>query len=179
MKISAGKFKNKRLFSPKTDLIRPTTGKLREALFDILGPDVIDTEWLELFAGTGAIGLEALSRGAKFVTFVEQDRHAITCLKKNITHVGVDDVTNVVHADYKKVCGRLGGFDVIYADPPYGQGQFDEVILLIDGADILKPGGRVFIEETMVADLPALTHLTLKKKRQYGRSELWEFICAH
>src|SRR5262245_8949602 len=119
MRIIAGRAKGRTLFAPKGKTTRPTLDRVREALFSILGEAVEGTSVLDLFAGTGALGLEALSRGAVHATFVEEDRRVAAVLQRNITSVGGD--TRVLLKPLPRALANLAGnkFHLVFLDPPY------------------------------------------------------------
>ena len=118
----AGRFKGRRLAAPRWEGIRPTSDKLRETLFNILAPHVEGARVLDGFAGTGAIGLEALSRGARHVTFVERDRRAAALIAANLARCGVEEGYTIERGDVASVLRRApadAAFDLILLDPPY------------------------------------------------------------
>jgi 16S rRNA (guanine966-N2)-methyltransferase len=119
MRIVAGEFRGRQLKSPTWDGLRPTSDRLRETLFNILGPSVRGATVLDGYAGTGAIGIEALSRGAAAVTFVERDPRAVTLIEANLAALGATGV--IMRAGLADAVTRLGGqvFDLIILDPPY------------------------------------------------------------
>ena len=119
MRIVAGEFRGRRLKSPSWDGLRPTSDRLRETLFNILGPSVRGATVLDGYAGTGAIGIEALSRGAAAVTFVERDPRAVKLIEANLAALGAAGV--IMRAELTDAVMRLGGqvFDLIILDPPY------------------------------------------------------------
>ncbi|MGQ9779151.1 MAG: 16S rRNA (guanine(966)-N(2))-methyltransferase RsmD [Bacillota bacterium] len=125
MRIVAGRFRGRRLQGPRHPGLRPTAEKVRKAVFDILGPRVAGAVVLDLFAGAGGLGLEALSRGAKQVIFVERDRRALDLLRRNLRELGLaeGEEVRVVAGDVRMVLSRLAGagerFDLVLADPPY------------------------------------------------------------
>jgi 16S rRNA (guanine(966)-N(2))-methyltransferase RsmD len=128
MRIAGGLLKGRRLVVPK-EHIRPTQEKVREALFSILGEKLEGADFLDLFAGSGAVGIEAWSRGASNVCLVDSSRRVLDVLKKNVLEL-CDDTVEVVSGDVlnvlkKKIAGRQ--FDIIFADPPYSRGQKSEV----------------------------------------------------
>lgn len=179
MQICSGKWKGHQLLTPKGSKVRPTSARLREALFNILMSQVVDADILELFAGSGALGLEALSRGARHVTFVEHDRSVAAILKKNIQRLHASEQTSVIVKDATQVVPKLKQtFDLIFADPPYEQQLGHETVLLVDRHRLLRPRGLLFIEEGTraldLADLPLET-LALNRRRRYCRANLWEF----
>ena len=122
MRIIAGSFKGRKLVSPKGSRTRPTSDRVREAIFSIIGDDIKDARVLDLYSGTGAMGLEALSRGARQVVFVEKDPAALRCLKTNIKAAGCQVSCRVFNRpvlSYLQEPDLNDGFDVVFADPPY------------------------------------------------------------
>ena len=122
MRVIAGQFKGRRLKTPSWVGLRPTSDKLRETLFNILAPRLADARVLDGFAGTGAVGIEALSRGAAHVTFVEQDRRAVALIEANLDLCGLKQGYTIEYGDVATVLRRLPGdaaFDLILLDPPY------------------------------------------------------------
>jgi 16S rRNA (guanine966-N2)-methyltransferase len=147
MRIIAGSLKGRRLKAPTWDGLRPTSDKLRETLFNILAPRIAGARVLDAYAGTGAAGIEALSRGAASVTFVERDRRAQTLIADNLAHCGVADGYVIIRADMARAIGQLRAagltFDIALLDPPYDQSADAELAAL---ADLLAPGGVAVLE---------------------------------
>ena len=131
MRVVSGQYRGRRLASPEGRDTRPTTEKVREAVFNALGSldRIVDAEVVDLYAGTGALGLEALSRGAAQCTFVENDRTAIEALRHNIEHLGVGDRARVIRGDALTSARTLSG-DLLLADPPYGVDPWAELLAL-------------------------------------------------
>ncbi len=180
MRIIAGQFRHRALEAPKGPATRPTSGIVREAVFNICQGSVEGVDVLDLYAGSGAMGLEALSRGARSVTMVENDAHALRAIKKNIEALGVQQQAMVLSGDVFKSLSRIGKrFGMIYADAPYDaiQGR-DKLILEIDKGLLLLPGGDFFLEEATKAKEPevVLERLQLKSCRNYGRSQLRHYV---
>src|SRR6266850_1399591 len=125
MRIIAGIFKGRRLSTPRGATTRPTADQVRIALMDTLMPRLPDARFLDLFAGAGGVGLEALSRGAAHATFVERDAHALTALRANVETLGVGTQTRVERASVRIALERLAGeaerFDLVFLDPPYDE----------------------------------------------------------
>jgi len=121
MRIVAGQFGGRRLVMPKDSRVRPTADRVREAWMSILGDELVGARVLDLFAGSGALGLEALSRGAESVTFVELNPPSLKALHQNITTLGAERATTVHRGDAMRFAERLtpGAFDLVLADPPY------------------------------------------------------------
>lgn len=187
MQIIAGKFKGRVLKSPKGAETRPTSSKLRGALFNRHQNTIIDANVLDLFAGSGAVGLEALSRGAKKAVFVDNNRFAIEALKTNIQSLGVNNEAQVIQADFLTALPKIKGnsFDFIYADPPYQLTKglkrpaklfMEQLIEYFDESDLISPNGILLIEEGGPFKLnKELRTLTLKDERTYGSTWLYEF----
>lgn len=121
MRVIAGEFRGRRLRPPPGQRVRPTTDRVREAWFSIIGDRVVDARVLDVCAGSGALGLEALSRGAAHTTFVEQSQPALAALRANIAELAVEERTTVRRADAARFVAGLGpdAFDLAFADPPY------------------------------------------------------------
>jgi 16S rRNA (guanine966-N2)-methyltransferase len=122
MRIIAGEFRSRRLLAPATDATRPVTDRVKQSLFDILTPHLAGARVYDCFAGTGSMGLEALSRGAAHVTFFEADRSAATLLRKNIATLGVQDRSTVIDRDlfkWSEAPPPTEEIDLVFLDPPY------------------------------------------------------------
>ena len=163
MRIVAGEFKGRRLKSPTWDGLRPTSDRLRETLFNILGNAVNGARVLDGYAGTGAVGIEALSRGAAEVTFVERDRRAIALIEANLaglTACAAPGRDVIIRTGF----GALDGpaFDVIFLDPPYAPGAAEEA--LDAAAGLLAPGGRLVVEHAARHAAPA-AHGSVRRLR--------------
>ena len=146
MRVIAGALKGRRLSAPTWDGLRPTSDRLRETLFNVLAARVDGATVLDGYAGTGAVGIEALSRGASSVTFVDDDPRAVRLVKANLERCGVKDRHAIIRARLADAVGRLQGtqFDVIFLDPPYGPTSFMEAL---DAAGRLAGEGTVTIVE--------------------------------
>lgn len=156
MRIVAGSLKGRRLEGPAWDGLRPTSDALRETLFNVLGPTLAGARVLDAFAGTGAVGLEALSRGAAHATFIEHDARAIQLLKRNITHVGVENACAIIRDDFMKPRGQrsdpMARYDLVFLDPPYEIPAIETA--LTSAAARAVPGGRIVIEHSRRRALP-------------------------
>lgn len=184
MKIIAGIYKNRALKAPKGNTTRPTSSRLRETVFNILQNEIENARFLDLFAGSGAMGLEALSRGASYSAFVESNRDAARMLQENIEKLNVQKQTTLLCGDCLAQLPRLARlekpFNIIYVDPPYGTAEFSYARLLLEALDqspILAPNALIFIEESKYFDehIPPLQRIKFKKSRHSGRSVLYEF----
>ena len=181
MILLSGKFKGRKLKSPKGVATRPTTSLVRKALFDICKSYIEEARFLDLFAGTGAIGLEALSRGASHVTFIDQDREALNCLTENIQILDCAAQTQILRGNSLLIMKKLKEpFDIIYIDPPYEKIPLSEILTFIDTSKLLNPGGHLFIE-TVAPSKEALEkvpfhHLNLLSTRKLGKTLLYDFF---
>ena len=145
MRIIAGQFKGRRLAGPEGDGLRPTSDSLRETLFNILGVSVEGAAVMDGFAGTGALGLEALSRGAARVTFVENDRRAIKVLEENIRRCGAEKACAIVKRDLCRTPAPEM-FDLVLLDPPYDVKDLEAVVRVAAG--LVAPAGRLVLEHS-------------------------------
>ncbi|NRA89659.1 MAG: 16S rRNA (guanine(966)-N(2))-methyltransferase RsmD [Simkaniaceae bacterium] len=182
MRITGGYLKNQKIKVPKTDATRPTSEKLRQSVFNICQHIVEEAEFLDLFAGSGAMGIEAISRGAKKATFIEKNPQALKALKENLSHLELEKVSSLYRADVLTYLPKLKGksYELIYIDPPYEKNLSLEALVLVDDLNLLGEGGMLFLEESQGCDLsfPPLSHLSLKKRRKVGSTFLYEFIGA-
>jgi 16S rRNA (guanine(966)-N(2))-methyltransferase RsmD len=156
MRVIAGTLKGRRLKTPDWDGLRPTSDKLRETLFNILAPRIAGARVLDGFAGTGALGIEALSRGAVSVVFVERDRRAQTLIAANLAHCRVETGYNLVRSAFDRSIASLQAsatepFDIVLLDPPYAI-PGDTALLGVDA--LLAPGGVVVLEHARRAPSP-------------------------
>jgi 16S rRNA (guanine966-N2)-methyltransferase len=177
MRIIAGKYKNRLLKAPKEGT-RPTLGMMREAVFNICQQNIAQAKFLDVFAGSGAMGLEALSRGAAHTTFIENSRKALFLLEQNIGSLEAQNQTTLLRQDVRKALPILFNqglvFDIIYIDPPYGKGHGKEVLAWLDEHCLLAPGGVLFLEEETEEKGP-WKNLLLNKVRKLGRATLMQF----
>jgi 16S rRNA (guanine966-N2)-methyltransferase len=186
--IIGGEYRGRRLASPNTTSTRPTSSQLREAFFNICQSCIRESTFLDLFAGSGAVGFEALSRGAAFVTFVESNRDALRCIEENIRVLGVQDRAMLLKGDVFSILNRLEQqkkqYAIIYADPPYrtlvphsSHFYSVEMIQWMDKHQLLLPGGSFFVEEDFQFQ-PKIVELStffLKTSRRFGQSALQHY----
>jgi 16S rRNA (guanine966-N2)-methyltransferase len=146
LRIIAGSLKGRRLSTPDWDGLRPTSDKLRETLFNVVAARVGEARVLDGFAGTGAVGIEALSRGAGQVTFVESDPRALKLIERNLQNCAVNDRYAIMRAGFADAARRLqpGSFELIFLDPPYGP---DVIVSALEAAaPLVAPGGVLILE---------------------------------
>lgn len=175
MRIIAGRFKGTGLPSSHSRHVRPTTDRVREAVFSILGSVVEGAAVLDLFAGTGAMGFEALSRGARFSVFVDSDQKAVRSLKEAARILGVQNQTMILGLSATQALRKLrnGGevFDVVFLDPPYGLGMVPRIMSDPIFGDLVEPEGLVVVETEVRApghEAPAFLEKTFS--RDYGET---------
>jgi len=178
MRVIAGKYKSCKLQSLKGTKLRPTSDRLRETLFNVLGPLVQDSFFVDCFAGTGAVGIEALSRRAREVVFVENHRPAVTLIRKNLESLGIQKGVDVRFGDVLEELEKLSKRqllpDFIYLDPPYKLAkEYEDVLDFIDAAKLIAPEGRVIAEHAAWLELPSLlTRLECSRMIVQGDSVL-------
>ena len=170
MRVIAGTYKGRNLESTENYDIRPTTDKAKEALFSILMNEIPGSRVLDLFAGSGALGIEALSRGAESCVFVDHSRLSTALIKRNLASCGVREDARVVTGDYRKVlAGLAGSFDIILMDPPYNKGLLPDGFELIRQQDLLAEDGYIVCEHRKEEELPEeICGFTREKERRYG-----------
>lgn len=178
MRIVAGQARGRRL-APPAGNTRPTSDRAREAMFNSLqaAMRLVDARVLDLFAGTGAVGLEALSRGAGGAVFVESDRAAVAVLRRNIAAVGLPGATVVPRSVSAYLAGAADQFDLVVADPPYAlpDTEIADMLRTLAGRGWLAPGAFVVVERAArsVTDSYGDDLLTPVRERRYGDSLLW------
>ncbi len=151
MRVVAGKAKKANLKSVQGGTTRPITDRVKRSLFDILGESVIESRWLDLFGGTGAVGIEALSRGADEVHFVDRNRKAIQVIKDNLEHTHLESGAHVHHSDafdfLKRRAKEAGPFDFVYIAPPQYHGAWIEALKALDESpDLVEKYGWVIVQ---------------------------------
>jgi 16S rRNA (guanine966-N2)-methyltransferase len=180
MRVIAGRLRGRSLHSVRGEKTRPTTGRARAALFDWLGPDVADTRVLDLFAGTGAIGIEALSRGARHATFVERDRRACAVLRRNLADLELESLCRVLALEFRRAVARLvregARFELVVADPPYGEGWVARLLAPDGAARLVAPEGCLVIEHDPREEIQEFTTpLVLRSSKTYGETRFDRF----
>lgn len=158
MRIVAGRYRGRKLQGPEKDGIRPTSDRLKETLFNILGPSLEGTVVLDMFAGTGSIGIEAISRGAREVIFIESDRDAANLIRRNLGALGITSGFRIVQEDIFTSMRSLGraGFqaDIVFMDPPYRWGPYADLLGTLFQAGIASASTRVILEHHSKAAVP-------------------------
>ena len=157
MRVIAGKARRISLVSPPGSDVRPTQDRIKETLFNILQDDIPGCRFLDLFAGTGGIGIEALSRGAKHAAFVENDRKALSCIRENLAKTKLAGEASVYAMDLMAAIGGYmsdgGVFDIIFADPPYRAGYEERLLRSLAASTAVGHDTTVIIEASMETDI--------------------------
>jgi len=195
VRVIAGKAKGRKLRSVPGNITRPITDRVKESLFNILGGEIVDALFLDLFAGTGSVGIEALSHGARRAVFVERNRRAVETIKENLKITGLATQAEVIRGDVFRFLTRgpaippqVGGergeapkekFDLIYIAPPQYKGLWSKTLLVLDEKDFLTEGGLAIaqIYPKEYQDLE-LKNLDLVDQRKYGSTMLCFYRCS-
>jgi 16S rRNA (guanine966-N2)-methyltransferase len=178
MRIVGGRFGGRALNAPKSQAIRPTADRLRESLFNILahsyGDPVAGARVLDLFAGTGALGLEALSRGAAFVLFVDDRAEARGLIRGNVDAFGAGGASKIFRRDATRLgpAGPVEPFSLVFLDPPYGQGLAEPALASAREGGWLTPGAWVVVEEATGAGFAPPAGFEQIERRDYGDTQL-------
>jgi 16S rRNA (guanine(966)-N(2))-methyltransferase RsmD len=172
MRVIGGALGGRRL-APVKGRMRPTADKVRQAMFNILGDAVSQAQVLDLFAGTGALGIEALSRGAAQAVFVEENPESLKVLRRNLESLGLMERAQVLPwpalAALKKLAAQAGRFEVAFLDPPYGLGLAEKTLAALAEAGLMAPEAVIVVEHSRREQLPeAVGALTCQDLRRYG-----------
>ena len=183
MRIIAGALKGRRLVTPRGDTTRPTADQVRIALMDTLTPRLPAARVLDLFAGAGGVGLEALSRGAAHATFVERDPRAVAALRANIEALGVGALARVRRGDVLRELAALDRageqFDIVFLDPPYDADLVETTLQSLGGGGLLAPAGLVVAQHfTKRAPAAAIGALASVRTRRFGETTLTFYRAA-
>ena len=170
MRVVAGSARGTVLKTPEGMLTRPTADRVKEAVFSILHFDVQDAQVLDLFGGTGQLGIEALSRGAQSATFVDQAEPACRLIKENLRRTKLENAGKVVRSDYMEYLSRCREeYDIILLDPPYAEVFLENALKCITEIDILQSGGIIVAERPLGKELPwDFPGFTRSKDYKYG-----------
>ncbi|MGN0732642.1 MAG: 16S rRNA (guanine(966)-N(2))-methyltransferase RsmD [Emergencia sp.] len=171
MRIITGEYRGRRLESPAGYDVRPTSDKVKEAVFNIIMNEVWDATCVDLFAGTGNLGLEALSRGAKKCYFGDNSRESINLIKNNVKMCRAEDKSVIIAGDYSKTLGRINEkVDIFFLDPPYKDGLYENCLEIIDSLDLLSEEGIIVAEHGVRDYVPeTVGNLEVVKERKYGK----------
>jgi 16S rRNA (guanine966-N2)-methyltransferase len=181
MRVIAGEARGLHLSAP-SPAIRPTMDRVREAIFSSLGESVAGARVLDLFAGSGALGIEALSRGAATAVFIDINPRCAACVRENLRRAKLEGSVQVMDGlKFVELYAEPGGYDLIFADPPYGKSTADpdfgnELLRLPALARALEPTGTFILERLAGTPQPEITTLSLVRLRRYGETEIAYYI---
>jgi len=175
--VIAGKFKGRQLIGPKDQSFRPTLDRVKESIFNVLGQDLVDSLVLDLFCGTGALGIEAISRGAMRATFVDNTKSILDIARRNTTALGIDPKSKYVQADVFEFLEHSRNFkcNIVFADPPYDKKYGSAICQSLIECNILQPRGIIVLERFKKETLE-YTELQLAKTLKFGQTEVDFFI---
>ncbi|MFH1797882.1 MAG: 16S rRNA (guanine(966)-N(2))-methyltransferase RsmD [Candidatus Omnitrophota bacterium] len=181
MRIISGKFKSRKIKFPIKSESRPTKDRIRESVFNIIADKLDDADVLDIFAGSGAYGFEALSRGAKKVVFVEKDRETGYILSENSRSLGVGESIKIIKIDAFKAIELLASstekFDIIFSDPPYDRDMAKKTLIMVNRYDILEHSGLLVVEHSKREALPKVEgDVSIFKQKTYGNIFISVFL---
>lgn len=177
MRVIAGKARRMTLVTPAGLHTRPTSDKIKETLFNILQPDIPDAMILDLFSGSGGIGIEALSRGAKKAVFVDNSREAVKCIRENLRHTKLESQAEVIPMDVLRAVNRIEvsgqQFDIIFMDPPYNKDLELSVLQYLQHAKFCTEDTLIIVEASLETDVSRLEGegFTVLRQKQYKTNQ--------
>lgn len=177
MRVIGGTHRGRRLRAVGGQEVRPTSDRLRETLFNILTPSIEGSRFLDICAGSGAVGIEALSRGASEVTLIERSRHACAVIEANLTALGIRSQITIVKSDVAAALKRFDKearqFDLVFFDPPYASDLYDQVMRQLGSGHLLSAAARVLVEHrTKTPPKPEYGKLRIYREVKQGESSL-------
>lgn len=171
LRVISGSARGLKLKAPDGLSTRPTTDRIKESLFNIISPDLYDCRFLDLFSGSGAIAVEALSRGAQKAVLVDSDFKSIAVIKQNLKSARVEQRAEVMKCDVVAAVSRLGArqekFDIIFMDPPYNRNFINSTLNAIVNADILDDDGYIIVEQSQDDPVPDVNGLDIFRIKDY------------
>ena len=177
MRVISGEFRGRKLEEIEGMEIRPTSDRVKESLFNILGTRLMDCAFLDLFAGTGGIGIEAYSRGAELVVFIDESAKSIKVLRNNLDKLNISDKVEIHNTDYANAINKLAyankKFDIIFIDPPYLKGFEKNALAQISECKVLADEGIIIVEHDLKDIMPESSgNLKLSRQNKYGNTML-------
>ncbi len=172
MRVIAGSKRRLPLKTVSGKGTRPTQDRIKETLFNMIQNELVDKVFLDIFAGSGQIGIEALSRGCSYCYFIEQNKEAVTCIKENLSNTQLIDQSTVLSVDYKSALAQFSGnklVDLVFMDPPYNQLYEKQVLELLTQYEILAPKALIIVEASLETDFSYVETMgyTLLKEKVY------------
>ena len=176
MKVISGTLKGRNIEGYNIDRTRPTMDRVKESLFATIQNEVKDCIFLDLFAGSGQIGIEAISNGAKTCYFIDNNKEVIKVLNKNITNLNIKANSKVILSDWKKALNDFSNqnikFDLIFVDPPYDYNVYEKILEKVSTLNILNEGGLIILEHSNLKLKDSYNNLTLYKDKKYGNKSV-------
>lgn len=176
MRVISGKYRSRRLKSLSGDNTRPTTDKVKESMFNMIGPYFEGGVVLDLFSGSGALAIEAISRGCSHAYCVDRNFSAIKIIKENIALTKETELFSVIKADANKAIERFRQeglqFDYVFLDPPYGKGLVDDILQYLVDHQMLNPQACIVVEELKEVEFKEIEGIELNKRKEYGITAL-------
>ena len=177
LRVISGKARGLKLDTPKNQDVRPTTDRVKESLFNMINSYIMDSNILDLFAGTGSLGIECLSRGAKNCVFVDKSKDSINIVRSNVKKARVENESTILNVDFKDAVKRLSTqnqkFDVIFMNPPYYENMFIECLKSIDKFNLLDEDGIIVVEhDTKDLFEDSIGRLNKSREKKYGNTTL-------
>lgn len=176
MRVISGKCRGTHLVAPEGDNTRPTTDRIKETLFNMIAFDIPESNFLDLFSGSGGIGIESLSRGASKAAFVEKDSNALNCIKQNLMKTKLQDYAIIYSEDsltaLQKLSRKGEKFDIIFMDPPYAMEGVANLLQVIVQNNLLSENGYIILERSTNTLVPTIPNLVLWKEKVYKTTTL-------
>lgn len=171
MRVISGSARGRKLKAPEGMTTRPTTDRIKESLFNIIAADLYECRFLDLFSGSGSMGIEAISRGAKKAVFVDNNRNSVSVINENIKATRFEERAEVMCCDVSNAIARLGSlgekFDIIFMDPPYNKGFIESTLTYIVKANILADDGYIIAEQSQEDKIPEVKDLEVFRVKDY------------
>lgn len=171
MRVISGSARGHKLKAPEGLTTRPTTDRIKESLFNIIAADLYECRFLDLFSGSGGIGIEALSRGAEKAVFVDRDKNSISVIKDNLRATKFENKAVVMNCDIVSAISKLGSlgekFDIIFMDPPYNKGFIKNTLTYIVRENILSETGYIIAEQSREDEVPNVPGLEVVRIKDY------------
>ena len=176
MRVIGGTYRGRRLRTIGGQTVRPTSDRLRETLFNILSGDVAGSSFLDICAGSGAVSIEAISRGAARATMIEISRRTCAVIEENLKSLGISSKSLVINSDALAALKRIEAsgrrFDIIFFDPPYGSDLYSKVMAFLGSRDVVEPGGIIIVEHRAKMPPEDVDGLHLYRRLKQGESAL-------
>jgi 16S rRNA (guanine(966)-N(2))-methyltransferase RsmD len=173
VRVIAGKYKGRAVLAPRGYELRPTADKVKGAIFSMLAAEVPDAMVLDVFSGTGNLGIEALSRGALSCVFVDSSKESTNVLRENLSHIKIGDEAKILPYDWNRALDVLSGskFDILFADPPYETAPYDELMKKLLACDIMSGQGAVVLESSFrMPPGESYEGFEFDRQRRYGKT---------